>query len=117
MSANILSPEWKKRYSALLSLGAITEGPDKAKYMEVIIPGLQNLVNMFNDQNAKVREAIGWVMSRICEHHADVISNPQVIPVIIPIFITAMKDKPRVSNHICSALTNLATSLKPTNVD
>jgi hypothetical protein len=31
---------------------------------------------MFKDKNAKVREAISWVMSRICEHHADVLSNP-----------------------------------------
>lgn len=49
VSTNIQSPEWKKRYSALLALGAITEGPDKAKYMEVISQGLTNLVNMFND--------------------------------------------------------------------
>lgn len=63
----------------MLSLGAITEGPDKVKYMEVISNGLANLVNMFNDPNAKVREAIAWVMSRICEHHADVLSNPAVI--------------------------------------
>jgi hypothetical protein len=62
-----------------LSLGAITEGPDKAKYMEVISNGLANLVNMFSDPNAKVREAIAWVMSRICEHHADVLSSPAVI--------------------------------------
>lgn len=78
VAANITSPEWKKRYSALLSLGAITEGPDKSKYMDVIIPGLANLINMFQDPNAKVREAISWVMSRICEHHADVIANVQV---------------------------------------
>ena len=49
VSTNITSPDWKKRYSALLALGAITEGPDKAKYMEVIIPGLPNLVSMFQD--------------------------------------------------------------------
>jgi hypothetical protein len=35
-----MNPDWKKRYSALLSLGAITEGPEKMKFMNVIIPGL-----------------------------------------------------------------------------
>ena len=113
MSSHIQSPEWKKRYSALLSLGAITEGPDKAKYMDVIVPGLPNLVNMFEDANAKVREAIAWVMSRICEHHADVISNPQVITGILPVFIKALKDRPRISNQICCAIDNLAKSLAP----
>lgn len=101
----------------MLSLGAITEGPDKSSYMKIIVPGLANLVNMFSDSNAKVREAIAWVMSRICEHHADVISNQQVIPGIIPVFIGALKDKPRISNQICCALGNLATSLAPDSPD
>jgi hypothetical protein len=35
-----MDPDWKKRYSALLALGAITEGPEKLKFMQVIIPGL-----------------------------------------------------------------------------
>jgi hypothetical protein len=85
--------------------------------MEVIIPGLANLVNMFTDPNGKVREAIAWVMSRICEHHADVISNPQVITGIMPVFLNTLKDKPRISNQICSALGNLASSLAPDTTD
>jgi hypothetical protein len=60
-------------------LGAITEGPDKIQFMNIILPGIQNLINMFTDTNAKVREAIAWLMSRICEHHADVVSNQQAI--------------------------------------
>ncbi len=75
MSGNIQNQEWKKRYSALIALGAITEGPDKMNLMQVIVPGLPNLVNMFADPHAKVREAISWVMSKICEHHSDVITN------------------------------------------
>ena len=47
VSNNIMHEEWKKRYSALLALGAITEGPEKLKFMNVIIPGLQNLISMF----------------------------------------------------------------------
>lgn len=43
--------------------------------MEIIVPGLNNLLAMFNDSNEKVREAIAWVMSRICEHHSDVIAS------------------------------------------
>lgn len=86
VSANIQSPNWKQKYSALLSLGSITEGPDKQEYMNVILPGLPNLIQMFSDPNPKVREAIAWVFSKICEHHADVISNPDVMQRIIPVF-------------------------------
>lgn len=34
---------------------------------------------MFDDQNGKVREAISWVMSRITEHHSDLLINSQLI--------------------------------------
>ena len=47
VSLNIMNPDWKKRYSALLALGAITEGPEKLKYIQVIQPGLPNLIQMF----------------------------------------------------------------------
>jgi len=83
----------------LLALGAITEGPAKMNFMQVIIPGLPNLVNMFNDPHGKVREAIAWVMQKICEHHSDVITNDsQTLVNIMPSFIAAVKDKPRISN-------------------
>ena len=115
VSQNIMDQHWKKRYSALLALGAITEGPEKMKFMNVIIPGLQNLISMFNDPHAKVREAIAWVMSKICEHHSDVITNMQTLPQLMPVFMSALKDKPRISNQICRAIENLATSTATDN--
>jgi hypothetical protein len=88
VSMNIQHADWKKRYSALLALGAITEGPDKVNFMQVIMPGLPNLINMFKDPHAKVREAIAWVMSKICEHHSDVITNDHsTLSNVIPIFV------------------------------
>ncbi|CDW87040.1 importin subunit beta-1-like [Stylonychia lemnae] len=110
VSTNIQNPEWIKRYSALLALGAITEGPDKIRFMNVIIPGIQNLIQMFQDQHPKVRETIGWVMQKICESHSDVITNPTILPVIIPVFIQALQDKPRISNQVCRAIEYLSYS-------
>lgn len=57
------------------------------QFMNVIMPGLNTLIQMFNDTNAKVREAIAWVISRICEHHSDVVSNNQAMVIIMPVFI------------------------------
>ena len=112
VSANIMDTDWKKRYSALLALGAITEGPEKTKFMQVLIPGLPNLVAMFSDPHAKVREAIAWVFSKICEHHSDVITqNVQNLSTLMNVFLTGLLDKPRISNQICRAIENLATSV------
>lgn len=110
VSLNINHADWKKRYSALLALGAITEGPERVKFMNVIIPALQNLIQLFQDSHSKVREAIAWVISKICENHADVITNPQILPAIIPILGASIKDKPRISHQVCRAIGNLAES-------
>ena len=40
VSANVQSPEWKKRYSALMALGAISEGPEKHMYAAVLNPSM-----------------------------------------------------------------------------
>jgi hypothetical protein len=96
-----------------MALGSITEGPDKQRFLEVIIQALQNLLQMFKDKNAKVREAISWVMSRVCEHHADVLSNPQIINHFMYCILEAIKDRPRISNQCCSAVMKLASSLEP----
>ena len=90
VSQNILSPDWKRRYSALLALGAITEGPTKEQFMQVILPGLANLLKMFEDQHAKVREAIAWVVSKICENHSDVITNNNILPTLMPILLNSL---------------------------
>lgn len=113
VAAHIQQQDWKNKYASLMALGSITEGPEKQKFLEVIIQALQNLLAMFKDKSAKVREAISWVMARICEHHADVISNPQVIDQFMFCIIEAIKDKPRISNQCCHALMKLAVSLEP----
>ena len=79
VAQNIIQGSWKNKYAALMALGQIAEGPDKIKFSEVILQALLNLFNMFKDPSRKVREAIAWVMSRICEHHADVLLNPQAL--------------------------------------
>lgn len=92
------NPNWTARYSALLALGSITEGPDRQKFMTVIKPGLQGLVNMFQDQSSKVREAISWVMAKICENHSDVIvTEAQILNDFVAVLLKSIQDKPKVS--------------------
>jgi len=69
---------------------------------------------MFSDPNAKVREAISWVMCRICEHHADVVTSAQAASQFIPVLKEALRDKPRISNQCCAAFEKLAIACQPT---
>jgi hypothetical protein len=39
---------------------------------------MPNLLNMFSDENAKVREAISWVMARVSEHHVEIFYDDNI---------------------------------------
>lgn len=39
--------------------------------------------NMFDNSHSKVREAISWVMARICEHYPNVFDDAKVAEVFI----------------------------------
>jgi len=97
------------RYAALIALGAIIEGPERQKFKEVLVPGLENLLKMFQDASTKVREAISWVVSKICEHHADVVTqSPEATAFFCNMLRNSLADKPRVSNQCCAAIEKLS---------
>lgn len=52
-------------------------------------------------------------MSRICEHHSDVLTNQQILPQFMNCVTQAIRDKPRISNQCCQALERLAVSCEP----
>lgn len=111
VSENVASPNWKLRYSSLIALGGVTEGPTRARFVSKVMPGLQSLMGMFNDPNGKVREAISWVFFKICETHADVIGNKEAFSILIPQLLKSIQDRPRVSLNVCKCIENLSTSL------
>lgn len=49
VQTKILSLDWKERYAALIALGAITEGPEKTKFNEILVPSIAQLLSMYQD--------------------------------------------------------------------
>jgi importin subunit beta-1 len=97
VSTNIQQPDWRCKYASLMALGSSVEGPEKMQFSKLINDAMINLLAMFKDQSAKVREAISWVMSRICEHHHEVVVNPHVFNNFLRSVLEGVKDVPRVS--------------------
>lgn len=112
--ANISSLNWKNKYAALMALGSITEGPPKMQFSEVIVGTASILLELFKDQSVKVREANSWVLSRICDNHADVLLEPNTLKSFMYHILVALKDLPKISYHCCTALEKLATACEPT---
>lgn len=74
VSANILSQDWRARYAAVISLGTITEGPDRESFNKILVPSLESLLKMYQDPSIRVRGAISWLFGKICEHYADIMT-------------------------------------------
>lgn len=70
---------------------------------------------MYQEPHSKVREAVSWLMGRICEHHSGVVSNQQTAEAFIPRLIEGIKDKPRISGQCCDAFQKLAHSCAALN--
>jgi importin subunit beta-1 len=114
VQANISSADWQGRYAALIALGAITEVPDKRAIGEILAGSLSMLLNMFQDSSIKVREAISWVISKVCEHHGDVLTQTsEGTTFVMQMLMSALKDKPKVSKNTCAAIEKLSESLQP----
>ncbi len=47
VSSNITSQDWKARYAAVISLGTITEGPDKQSFNQILMPSVDALLAMY----------------------------------------------------------------------
>lgn len=76
VGVNLENENWMVRYSSLVALGAITEGCEKQNFLSTLMGGFNLVLNKFNDQSIKVREAAGWVFSRISETHCEIFSDP-----------------------------------------
>lgn len=98
----------------MIALGAIAEGPEKIAFAQILEPSIGNLISMYSDPSLKVREAISWVVTQICEHHAEVlVTSAELTAHFLTVLIQSIKDFPRVSIQSCTSIEKLAESLAP----
>lgn len=116
VKANILSQDWRQRYAAVISLGTITEGPDRDSFSKILNPSLEQLLKMYQDPSIRVRSAISWFFGKVCEHYADIMTqSEEVTKVFVLTLIQSLQDKPKISEYSCLAIEKLAESLQPVN--
>jgi len=114
---NIGSPDWKFRNAAVLSFTSILKGPQKATMNNIISQALPTLVNLLRDPKSQVREDMAWGFAKMAEHNYEPLIEPEALSQLIPGFLAALKDKPRISNQVCFALHNLAEAARPNEAE
>lgn len=103
-----------RKYSGLVALGSIFEGPSRGKLAEILVQAMPQLGSLGHHELPKIRETVAWVLGRICEHHHEVVTNND-IGSMIKICVDGLADVPKVAAMYCRALNHLAESLQPTN--
>lgn len=91
VTANILQTTWQQRYASVISLGTVTEGPDKQSFSKILMPSIENLLKMYGDPSIRVRSAISWFFGKVCEHYADVMTqNAEMTRVFVATLISSL---------------------------
>lgn len=110
------SGEWKQRKAGIMAFVSIIKGPAKDKINQFIFNVLKTFLELLQDKQPQIRESVAWAFSKFTESNSEVFTSQAVFVTVINAFITSLKDAPKVSNHICYAVNNLAAELRPSEV-
>lgn len=107
------SAEWKDKKAGIMAFVSILKGPNKDKMNQYIIQILGNFLALLQDKQPQLRETVALAFSKLTESNCDILINPQIFTHVINAFTVSLKDTPRISNHICFAINNIASELRP----
>lgn len=111
ITQNIQSNDWRCKESAIMAFGSILDGPTTATISPLVREALTLLMGCMTFDNILVRDTTAWTIGRICELHAECISN-QMLPILMDLLIRGLDQEPRVSHNICYAIHNIVRAFE-----
>ena len=111
VAKSIRDNNWRFRYSGIVALGAILEGPSKQTLLEILSPAMPELVNLIDDENLRVRYAIFWLFSKIAKAIPELITPRDQFEMIYGKMMNGLKETPKIASNIASIISELADSL------
>ncbi|CAI2382880.1 unnamed protein product [Moneuplotes crassus] len=103
--------KWEQKYCGLLSLGAILEGPDKNKLLEILTPAVPQLIDLLADSNRKVSYTAGWLFSKIAKSNHELITYADNFGRLYDQLINGLRTNNNISANICSIIAELAEAI------
>lgn len=108
---NIQAQDWHAKEAAIMAFGSILEGPSSVKLHTTITQALPLLMQCMKDENIIIRDTAAWTVGRICDFHAECISNNMLEP-LMQLFVLGLKQEPRVAHNISYAIHNLTKAFE-----
>lgn len=111
IEGNIRAQDWHHREAAVMTFGAIMEGPDPGLLTPLVDQALPILIDMMNDSNLHVKDTVAWTLGRICDLLIITIKPDVHLHPLISALVNGLQDNPRIVANSCWALMNLADQL------
>lgn len=103
---NIKNPDWKRRDAAVMTLGAILEGPDPKYLQELTTELMPSLIELMQDHSVIVRDSVAWTLGRICEILPQIAIDRFLQP-LVDALLAGLDSEPRVAANVCWAFNSL----------
>jgi len=110
---NVNSSEWRAREAAILSFGAILDGPNPTELSKVVKQAFQLILSKMADPHPMVRDTTSWTIGRICLLLPEAIDGA-TLPTLMQALMASLQQQqtPKVASNACWAIHNLASSVE-----
>lgn len=120
VNINISNQDWRLRDAAIVAFSCILDGPDTEAVGQFVVQSIAVLLGAFQDPHETVRQSAVHCLSIMCRLHAMAI-QPSQVHAILDALLQKLQEAPRVATYSCSAIYNIAKSLRftaeePTNL-
>lgn len=89
--------KWQDKYFSLLALGAIIEGPSKESLQNVLSPAMGIILNLYRDDNRKVRETAAWFFSKVAQNQPELLQGSEFFQHLCSCIMAGLEDETRVA--------------------
>lgn len=105
---NLNNSDWRFKDAAVMTFGAILEGPDAEALADTVKQGMPFLIELMKDPNMMVRDSVAWTLSRICDQVPEIALSSANIENFLNALIENLDSEPRVAANVCWAFSSLA---------
>jgi len=105
---NIKHADWRNRDAALMSFGAILEGPDPVQLKSLVEQAMPMLIELMKDNSVSVMDTAAWTIGRVCDLIPEAAINPATLQSLLEALVHGLASEPRVASNVCWAFSSLS---------
>lgn len=110
VSANLNSPDWRRRDAAVMAFGGILEGPDPNALRPYVDEVLPTLISFMADKSTAVRDTTAWAIGKVCEVLPESVLTQDFLQPLLQVLVQGLSAEPRVASNVCWAFNSIAES-------